>query len=434
MTIIGSALAITIPANATSPYDSIVQPIYPLQLGTKEYPGIFSVFDGIKNKCSASDITSFRDFMSQEDNYWAITNGFLQGTNQNNIYIVMGKASNLITTTDGAGTTQGKRFWFDPSDRAGLKSIRISSYDSGTCYAMTSSLDDYAATMAGYIISPGQAYPSYYIRPSVNNFPNISYPDGYEGVEFPASVAPNNDSIKPVYQWSGNKEGLLNIQYMKNIEPFLSGSSAIVINKMGTNWQGLGAEVHNQWYSPAGWLNENIQLPEAGYYMIRIDHNQSLQTPPWKVPLPHIEQVWIQIRWDGENIIPMGNNLGDCSGICNSEKNNTKADNQWWKLFNSLDAINTHGLQRFFLAPVTFFQTLPSKMNSCTPITIPFIQGKSFQLECLKDRYWEWSPVVMTIYTTVINALVAYAVATRVFSLIKDMSTPQKDGIEVAKL
>lgn len=448
LTILGSVLSFSAPTFAATEWDSVVQ-WRELTVGPSSNPTVISDdITGRLRACQADSnatphlkatIQAWFDNIQREGGRWALTTLVSNTTGENIALFVMNAVVQGEAVTWG-GNTYGNFVnnpTFGKSLQLGSQGLPFaggtSIYMRGNANGNTTCDNGTSSGTSSVIAAPFTTHMSYYKIYPYLAYWNIDYPEGYEGSIVP-ETAGNAETIKPIYQWMGDKDGLLNIQYLKNIEPFLSGSSAIVINKMTTNWEELGAEVHNQWYQPAGWLNEDIQLPEPGYYMIRIDHNQALQSPPWQPPFPYIEQVWIQIRWDGENVIPVGNNIGDCGGICNDERNNTQANNKWWKLFNSLDAVNTHGLQQFLLAPITFFQTLPSKVENCSPITLPWVNGNSIELECMKDRYWAWSPTVMTIYSTVVNALVAYAVATRIFGHIKDMSTPQKDGIEVAKL
>lgn len=103
------------------------------------------------------------------------------------------------------------------------------------------------------------------------------------------------------------------------------------------------------------------------------------------------------------------------------------------KAFQTLTNIQTFGLQAFLLAPINFVASLPSMANTCSPISFPLF-GSSIQLQCLKPLYYSWSSTVMTIYTTLINAVVVYAVATKIFETIRNVSAPDKDRIEVVKL
>ena len=127
-----------------------------------------------------------------------------------------------------------------------------------------------------------------------------------------------------------------------------------------------------------------------------------------------------------------GVECGAGGGFCNGYANQNDK-NPILKAFESLTNIQTFGLQAFLLAPINFVASLPSMANTCSPISFPLF-GSSIQLQCLKPLYYSWSSTVMTIYTTLINAVVVYAVATKIFETIRNVSAPDKDRIEVVKL
>lgn len=102
-------------------------------------------------------------------------------------------------------------------------------------------------------------------------------------------------------------------------------------------------------------------------------------------------------------------------------------------MFRALDNIATYGLQEFFIAPINFYATLASKVDNCTPITVPFLES-SFQMTCMKQNYYNWSPTIMLLYTTIMTATTGYLIAFNIFRTIKNINTPDHDGIEVAKL
>jgi hypothetical protein len=113
--------------------------------------------------------------------------------------------------------------------------------------------------------------------------------------------------------------------------------------------------------------------------------------------------------------------------------NDPTTTNAVTRLLGSLDNIETFGLQQFFLAPINFYATLPALAENCSPISIP-LMGQNISLQCMKPLYYNWSTSIMTIYTTVLTAGIAYLVASNIFRTIKNINSPDKDGIEVAKL
>ena len=127
-----------------------------------------------------------------------------------------------------------------------------------------------------------------------------------------------------------------------------------------------------------------------------------------------------------------GSECGAAGGFCDGFAG-ANGTNPILKAFQTLTNIQTFGLQAFLLAPINFVASLPSMANTCSPISFPLF-GSNIQLQCLKPLYYSWSSTVMTIYTTLINAVVVYAVATKIFETIRNVSAPDKDRIEVVKL
>lgn len=275
------------------------------------------------------------------------------------------------------------------------------------------------------------SWPANNIKNLYVNTDHYNYPEGYAGVSIPNSFTANDEVLTPNYNWTVSKDGKLHITYLKNLPHFLTGSSYVVVNEMTTKWQGLGAEVHNQVYQPAGWLDDDIMTVQANkYYMVRISHDQQLDSPPWPTgPTPAIKNVWIQFYWDGKTALN-GTNVGCTADICNDQ---LSEDSPTQSLFKSLDNIQTFGLQQFFVAPINFYATLPAMVNTCTPINLPFL-SQNISLSCLKSRYYVWSSSIMAIWSTVLTAGVAYLIAMNIFRTIKNVNSPDEDRIEVAKL
>lgn len=262
------------------------------------------------------------------------------------------------------------------------------------------------------------------------NYP-ITYPEGYEGI-IPPDKLTEAQVLTPEYQYSLSKSGKLSIKYLDNLPHFLTGISTIVIESMTENWLSIDSSIDTIPVTPGGWLDETYQLPAQGYYIIRIDHNQQLDKPPWPSNEKYsIEQVWIQLHYDGKTVINA--NTANCEGICNTQRPDVSDSNPTSPFFNALDNLNTFGLTQFFTAPINFLATLPAKADNCSPISFPLL-GKTINIECLKPRYYDWSTTVMNIYTTVLIAGTGYLIAFNVFRHIKDVNTPDKDKIEVARL
>lgn len=251
-------------------------------------------------------------------------------------------------------------------------------------------------------------------------------PTGYEGSAIRQEVAPAVTLI-PEYEWKVNTDGQLTITYLKNLEHFLTGTSWVNIIKMNDNWDGIDEQLETITSTPAGWLDEQYTLPAgAGYYMVRIDHDQQLDSPPWDTDHAYsVSQRWMQFYWDGEKAIS-GSTIGCAVGdLCNPNDRNT------W----GAAPINTYGLQALLTAPLTFLGTLPAKVASCTGISLPEnpLMG-TMVLPCLKTFYTTNMPVVVTIWQTVLTGIVAYWIGIRIFATIKDINNPNHDRIEVVQL
>lgn len=137
----------------------------------------------------------------------------------------------------------------------------------------------------------------------------------------------------------------------------------------------------------------------------------------------------VYLKIDGKTFSGSTGNLEcDVSGYCEPADDGLG-------MFHALDDINTFGLSAFLTAPIDFYATLPALATTCSPITVPFIASTySFELECVKPRYQAWSPTIFSIWQTVLIAGVGWLIAFNIFRTIKNINTPDKDGIEVAKL
>lgn len=262
------------------------------------------------------------------------------------------------------------------------------------------------------------------------NEQNYNYPPGYEGQPIPDTWSPPQD-LTPEYKGTVSESGLLKVQYLKNLSPFLTGTTYTNIDQMNTNWNGLDSQV-GQWVSqPAGLMQEEIQLSGAGYYMLNISHDQQLHSPPW--PESHnytIEQVWIQFYWDGKSFTDF-TNIG-CSGqICNDFTDDVDPT---YKVFSSL-GIPLFGLQQVILKPLNFLSEVSNETQNCTPLNLPlpFID-ENISLPCMTPIYQNNFGNILLIYQTILTGLFAYYVGLNTFRGIKDLSNPRDDSIEVAKL
>lgn len=263
----------------------------------------------------------------------------------------------------------------------------------------------------------------------ITNVTHYNYPAGYQGRNIRAEIK-TPTALTPDYGWQINEAGDLKITYLKNLPYFLTGTNYVVIDKMNEKWNGIDSNLTTLTVQPAGWLDETHTLPSgAGYYMIRVDHDQQLDSPPWPdqdVEPYTINQRWIQVYWDGENAAS-GTTVG-CSGICNDFTENDPG-------FGKGAEFDQYGLQSMLLAPIEFIAKLPALGQSCTPITGQLGWIGSMTIPCLKETvYQPHFGAMLALYQTVITGLTAYWVSIKILGTIKDMQSPDKDRIEVAQL
>lgn len=352
--------------------------------------------------------------------------------------------ANLEWLTDGSGR---KYVNYKPPTGSYLESITIATFE-GTSHAAPGTdcvvrLESRQQNLSGAVISreggnlaidvtvPYATYLSSYqgLRNYLTNGKlNFNYPAGYEGAEVRVA-SPTSTKLTPDYSWKVSESGELNVSYLKNLEHFLTGTSWVNVIKMTEDWEDIDETLEVITSQPAGWLNENYTLPAGeGWYMIRIDHDQQIDSPPWPADTEYyVYQRWIQIYWDGHTAI-QGNTVGCASSeLCNPYRDETG-------MFDGI-TFDNYGLQAIVTAPLTFLGTLPAKVSSCSGVALPnspFTQ--SLTLPCLKSTYQTYFPTVLTVWQTVMTGVAAYYVGTKIFATIKDIQNPHHDRIEVMQL
>lgn len=267
----------------------------------------------------------------------------------------------------------------------------------------------------------------------LSTFP-VVYPEGYDGQPVPDSWSPpSGDAICPTYQIIVTAEGLLRVIYQKNITPFLTGINYIVVNETTDDWQTLGVEVMNDSTNPAGWTNwsGDVLLAPNQHYLIRISHNQQLDSPPWTTN-PRVQNVWVQILYNGST--PYTFTTSGCdSAITNPI---TKEENPYVSIFEKLSLSNDEfGLGSIVTAPLTFIAELPSKASSCTPISLPLpYVSSSISLPCMTPIYQSNFNTILTLYQSLMIGLFGYYAAIKIYGNMKQLKDPKDDQIEVINL
>ncbi|MBQ3021689.1 MAG: hypothetical protein IJD92_05660, partial [Bacilli bacterium] len=119
----------------------------------------------------------------------------------------------------------------------------------------------------------------------------------------------------------------------------------------------------------------------------------------------------------------------------NTLKNNdsSEATNEAGSFFSGFET-DTFGLTSIITAPLNLITSITS--STCVPmgLPIPFIEGQTLNLPCLRGIYENHFGVFYDIYKTITFGIVAYWVCIRVFNLVKDFKNPEHDEIEVLEL
>lgn len=414
--------------NAASVWDYVIQTTNDLIItsGNGEHTeNIVTDYSAIMSDKCPSMYSAFSAAVADPNGKWAIVKQDWPSPTRDSVRIQW--------TTNVSATTQFTDSGGQQRVRVNLGSGQVDIYlnNDGTfgCSDITGITDGFLTLGSGY--GTPSTEPAQYVL--LSTYP-VTYPVGYDGALIPESWTPppEKTNLNPDYSWSVGPDGKIEIKYLGNLDHFLTGIGYVVIDKMTDNWESLDEEIDSQSTTPAGWMDIISTLPEAGYYMINISHNQQLDSPPWPPDaedLYHINQRWIQIYWDGTKAIN-GTTVGCTDSICNDFR---AENNNEWSFFDALNNINTFGLQSFLTAPITFFQSLPDMADSCSAISFVFL-GSTINIPCLKSYYWSFNSTVMDMYTILINAGASYLVALNIFRNVKNLNSPHKDQIEVAKL
>jgi len=95
----------------------------------------------------------------------------------------------------------------------------------------------------------------------------------------------------------------------------------------------------------------------------------------------------------------------------------------------------TYGLTSIIQAPLLIITNIGDGYYTCTPITVPLsVVDSDLQLPCLTIFYTDHLGSYYTIYSTIVNGIVAYYVLVGLLAMVKDFKDPEKDKIEVKAL
>lgn len=157
---------------------------------------------------------------------------------------------------------------------------------------------------------------------------------------------------------------------------------------------------------------------------------------PYEITLPEYGNYSVQLTYydeDDYKLYSSSSQLNLDGGSGSDSINDPFYSTAIGRVFEKHQATD-YGLQKFFLAPIEFVASLPSKMDNCSTIVIPFL-GDNITFPCVKNVISN-SPIgsIVPIYQTIVLAVVTYAVAINIMGVIKSATNPLDDKIEVLKL
>lgn len=309
---------------------------------------------------------------------------------------------------------------------------------------MLPNCNDYKITdvVGGGLVA--QSYDPFTRKVFLANVKNMNYPADYNGGEIPAEIDEEKPTIRPEFSYMVTDKDIQARDHKKDLPEF-EPDEGYTFN---------GYEVEWSLFKNSELIDHQILLQEKEYkYKVKDYGDYKLEarylvqqcyryagypeTPDYCFYVDlgtefkdiDFTSTAVNLKIDGSS--SSGNTLlleCDVAGVCSPPKKTPAS-----LFFNGLDNLNTFGLTQFFTAPITFLATLPAKAENCSPISFPLL-GRTIEIECLKPRYYQWSATVMNIYTTLLVAGTGYLIAFNVFRHIKDVNTPDKDKIEVARL
>jgi hypothetical protein len=176
-------------------------------------------------------------------------------------------------------------------------------------------------------------------------------------------------------------------------------------------------------------------LPENGTYIVSAIFQDMNGIPFEDDPPKDYQQTNRLFVVDGSTFsFNTDNDTCDANGVCTTNQPDT--GNPIVKLLNSL-TIDSYGLQSIINAPLGFLASLPGISNeTCQPIqmTLPFLNG-NISYPCLTTSvYQPHFPALLTIWQTIMTALVAYWIGIKLFATVKNVNSPDNDRIEVVDL
>lgn len=411
--------------NAASPWDSTVNPTESLLMRFSDGSGTVDItsnwLETLNTMCSSEIYDSF---ISAGDAFPDGRIAILQMTpsspsNYRAVAVVWSENDPLPTVENqGPPTWSDYVFWMSGPSNS-VKYVLLGPNNTESAMACSPAIQ----SSSGFMIAGDTGAEIY--QPYFSQF-DVEYPPDYEGTNIPSSIADETGFV-PQYSWTVDTEGVLRAPFLKNNATPLSGYGNYRLFEADSSWT-PGTMLDQKVERPFDTYSyEYDALPGEGYYSLVITYEEG----DWQVApdgFDYVETVVFRIYWDGHSFIQGGNSEGCTDNICN----NLEQENPIIRALRSIN-IETHGLQAFLLAPINFLSSLPQYVDNCAPISIPII-GTTQTFQCLSPVYEAWSPAVNAIWHTVLIAITGYWLGVRLFKLVKDINTPQKDGIELGHL
>lgn len=282
---------------------------------------------------------------------------------------------------------------------------------------------------------------------------NLNIPAGYEGVLPRISLNDNRKVIKPDFKYTVQDKAISATDYNLKLPDF-TPDDGYVFSGYTVEWSLFSCDINEA--TPSTCNNPSLKdhqiLPQSSAYSYSVDQyhwyqieaqylvEQCYRYPSYPDTPDYCFYVDLNTEFEDYRFLPTSVNLNvdggtiigdtklnDCdeSGFCQPKKQK--------ELYDYFADREDFGLTAVLISPLLFYQQLPSMAETCNPISFPLF-GQTISLECLKPRYQAWSPLVLGIWTAVINAVVLYAVALGLFRTINQVNDPQDDRIEVQKL
>lgn len=429
-----SSLLVFVPsAKAASPYDKTVKPTNSLLVyspGVADSPkDISTSWGSLISRCAPNVQNDFNTAVS-EGSYSVVMHGSVDDLS-NGLFVIVAWDSRPQTLTPLAQFV---------TDGPTSQRLTIPSYTGRFTIDMVpdNGTNDGLSVSSCQVVSPTSAvnrnlaqYNPQTDRHSQSPFIStyrVNYPPNYEGAQVPDSWNPQVLPI-PVFDWTVTQTGKLTIRYAQNLDPPPDGKFTLGIWKCADDWkdgdpcntQTIYQNMDSAPASTAKWdgplpppMVGQYELPSQGNY-VAIIHNSCIIGKPC---VNKVESISFNMDWDGRSFL---------SGQTSATETSTKVlQNPIWVALNNIST-PTYGIQAIIQAPITFAHGLVSQVGNCTSITFPKVRTLEFVFPCIGPTIKNNFGTLVTIYQTILTALVFYWIAISSMRFIKNAQKPDGD-------